>query len=213
MNSRARNSIAGRPTRQHAEMRHAELLDCALDMFLEGGFERTTIEAIAASLGMTKRTVYARYPDKAALFRAVVERAIERYIIPPEQLAATDKGDLEGTLTAIAYLRIANIMSPEGLRMQRILNAEAPRFPDIFDRFYNKAAKPTVDFLATLLRRAAESGDVISEDPDAAALAFMSMVIGAPARIIVAGSAIAPAELDKRIRFSVRLFLNGVKPR
>lgn len=213
MESRDKNSTAGRPTREQAEVRHAALLDTALDMFLEGGFERTTIDAIAAALGMTKRTVYARYADKAALFRAAVERAIVRYTIAPELFAAADKGDLEETLTAIAHMRITNIMSPEGLRMQRILNAEAPRFPDIFDRFYDQAARPTVDFLAGLLRREAETGGIDTEDPDRAALAFMSMVIGAPARMIVAGSTIAPAELRERIRFSVRLFLNGVRPR
>ena len=206
-------SVAGRPTREQAEARHAALLDTALDMFLDSGFERTTIDAIAAALGMTKRTVYARYTDKAALFRACVERAIERYTIPFDQFRAADTGDLAATLTTVAHLRIAKIMSPEGLRMQRILNAEAPRFPEIFDRFYEKAARPTVDFLAELLRREVNAGGVATEDPDRAALAFMSMVVGAPARIIVAGSAIAPAELEERIRFSVRLFLNGVRPR
>jgi TetR/AcrR family transcriptional regulator, mexJK operon transcriptional repressor len=213
MESRDRKSSSGRPTRVQARARQEALLDTALDMFLDGGFERTTIDAIAAALGMTKRTVYARYADKAALFRASVERAIGRYTISSEAHHAADTGDLEETLTAIAHLRIANIMSREGLRLQRILNAEAPRFPDIFDRFYALAARPTVDFLAALLRRHAASGGVATQDPDRAALAFMSMVIGAPARIIVAGSAIAPAELEARIRFSVRLFLNGVRPR
>ena len=51
---------AGRPTREQAELRHQELLDRALELFLENGFELTTIESIAASVGMTKRTVYAR---------------------------------------------------------------------------------------------------------------------------------------------------------
>ena len=64
-------SRAGRPTREQAEARHNELLEAALDHFLDKGFEVATIEAIAQSVGMTKRTVYARYPDKIALFRAM----------------------------------------------------------------------------------------------------------------------------------------------
>ena len=55
-----RRPRAGRPTREQAEARHAELLDRALDHFLDKGFEQATIEAIAADVGMTKRTVYAR---------------------------------------------------------------------------------------------------------------------------------------------------------
>ncbi len=42
----------GRPTRTNAE-----LLDKALDLFLENGFERTSIDAITAAAGMAKRTV------------------------------------------------------------------------------------------------------------------------------------------------------------
>jgi TetR/AcrR family transcriptional repressor of mexJK operon len=61
---------AGRPTSEQAEARHGELLDAALDLFLEHGFELTTIEMIAARINMTKRTVYARYPDKASRYRA-----------------------------------------------------------------------------------------------------------------------------------------------
>src|ERR1700735_4250963 len=72
---------AGPPPPEQAEARHEELLDAALDLFLEHGFELTTIEMVAARVNMTKRTVYARYPDKASLFRGAVQRAIERQIV------------------------------------------------------------------------------------------------------------------------------------
>ena len=93
---------AGRPTREQAQARHEELLDCALDHFLDKGYEQATIEAIAGQVGMTKRTVYALYPDKAALFAAAVHRAIERYAITEERIAATDCGDLRQRLVTVA---------------------------------------------------------------------------------------------------------------
>lgn len=204
---------AGRPTKTQAEARHAELLDAALGMFLDKGYELTTIEALAAQLGMTKRTVYARYVDKAALFRAAVDRAIQRYVVPIESVLASESDDLQETLIRVAHIRIANLMTPEGLRLQRVLNAEAYRFPDIFDRFFAQAAKPTVDYLADLFERQSALGEIVTDNSARAAIAFMSMVVGAPARSLVAGGHIAPAELDERIRFSVRLFLNGVRPR
>ncbi len=182
-------------------------------MFLDKGFELTTIDAVAAKLGMTKRTVYARHADKAALFRAAVDRAVARYTVPIETVRASESDDLEETLTRVAHIRIANLMTAEGLRLQRVLNAEGYRFPDMLDRFFAHAAKPTVDYLADLLQRKGKAGDITTENPQAAAIAFMSMVVGTPARSFVAGGHIAPAELEARIRFSVRLFLNGVRPR
>ena len=65
---RSAASPIGRPTRAQAWQRHEDMLDGALKMFLERGFELTTMEGIAAGTGVTKRTIYRRYPDKKALF-------------------------------------------------------------------------------------------------------------------------------------------------
>ena len=102
----------GRPTRAQQEQRHEELLDVALDIFLERGFEQTTMEEIAIQVGMSKRTVYARYDDKASLFKATVKRAVERYTVPRDAVEAVATDDLEETLAAIARQRIANVATP-----------------------------------------------------------------------------------------------------
>lgn len=204
---------AGRPTREQAEARHEELLDRALDHFLDKGFEQATIEAIAADVGMTKRTVYARYADKASLFRAAVNRAIDRYAIPDEQIRATDVGDLAQTLTNIAMLRIDLVSSPRGLKLQRIIQTESYRFPDIFTDSYEVGAMPTIKFLAKLLRRETAAGNLAIDDYFGAANAFMSLVVTGPVRFILAASPLPPEEIEKRVAFGVRLFLDGARPR
>jgi len=204
---------AGRPTREQAELRRQELLDRALELFLEHGYEQTTLDMIAAAVGMTKRTVYARYEDKAALFRAAVQRAIDRWIVPVEAMRAVETGDLEATLTAIAKIRMANAMSPAGVRLQRIINAESYRFPEIFTVAYEQGSRPTVAYIADLLRRRAGAGEVSVEDPEIAAATFLSMVVGGPARVIWLGGSVDQAALERRIGVTVRLFLNGVRPR
>src|SRR4029079_1549149 len=105
LQSLANRPGAGRPTREQAEQRHQLLLDRALEMFLENGFELTTIESIAAAVGMTKRTVYARYEDKRALFKATVQRAVERWIVPIERFRAVESDDLQATLVEFARIR------------------------------------------------------------------------------------------------------------
>jgi TetR/AcrR family transcriptional regulator, mexJK operon transcriptional repressor len=209
----AERPSAGRPTREQAEARHGELLDVALDLFLDGGYAQTTMEAVAAAVGMTKRTIYARYPDKASLFRATVQRAVERTTLPDEMLTRLDAGDLEATLKAVARMRVANVMTPVGLKLQRIINTESYRFPEIFTKSYEQGGKRVVDFLAELLRRHHGAGTVCVERPDLAANVFMSMVVGGPVRLIVSGNPPSAAEIEDRIEFSVRLFLNGVRPR
>ncbi|HEY9546062.1 MAG TPA: TetR/AcrR family transcriptional regulator [Solimonas sp.] len=201
---------AGRPTRAQQRQRVEELLSVALDTFLEHGFDQATIEEIATRVGMSKRTVYAYHIDKDALFRAAVRRAIEAYTVPREAIDAVVSDDLEATLTAIARLRIANLSQPVAIKLQRILAAQAYRFPELFTAAFEEGAGPTVRVLCELFARHHASGQIAVDEPMRAATAFLSLVVGGPARLIVAGNVLDDAELEARIRFAVGLFLRGV---
>ncbi len=202
----------GRPTREQVEARNLELLDKALDHFLDKGFERTTIDAITASLGMAKRTVYARYGDKAALFKAALQRAIDEWIVPVERLRAAETEDLEESLLAIARILIENIMNPAGVRLLRITNTESYRMPDIGAYAYRRGTQQTIDFLVDFFtRRVPLSGDA-SSDPQEVALAFLNLALG-EARSTAWGMSIDADVIDRHARFRVHLFLSGLLPR
>jgi len=203
----------GRPTRAQQEQRHEELLNVALDIFLERGFEQATMEEIAIHVGMSKRTVYARYEDKGALFKAAVRRAIERYTVPRDALEAVATDDLEETLAAIARLRIANIATPVATKLQRILSAQSYRFPELFNAAFEEGAGPTISFLGDLFVRYSTQGEINVTEPQRAAAAFLSLAVGGPARIIVSGNKLHDTEIEKHIRFAVDLFLVGVRRR
>jgi TetR/AcrR family transcriptional repressor of mexJK operon len=116
MNASRRGCPAGRRT---ADARAAgaasrELLNVALDTFLEKGFEQTTMEEIAIRVGMSKRTVYARYEDKDAPVQAAVQRAIERYTVPASEVEALATDDL-----AKRWLRSHASASPTWRRRSR----------------------------------------------------------------------------------------------
>ncbi len=187
------------------------MLNVALDIFLERGFEQTTMEGIATCIGMSKRTVYARYEDKAALFKAAVMRAIEQYTVPRAAIEAVATGDLEETLMAVARLRIANLATPVATRLQRILSAQSYRFPELFHAAFEQGAGPAIDFLADLFER--HSAEIDVAEPQRAAAAFLGLVVGGPARLIVSGNMPDEREIETRIRFATGLFLNGVRRR
>jgi TetR/AcrR family transcriptional regulator, mexJK operon transcriptional repressor len=203
----------GRPTRAESQARHAALLDVALDLFLAKGYEQATIEAIAANARATKRTIYARYPDKAALFHAAVAQASERYALPYDRLVATDQGDLAETLVAIAWLRINQVRTPNGLKLQRIINTESYRFPELFTSSFEHSGRQTVEFIASLLKGETTAGRLAVDHPTMAATVFMSMVVGGPVRTIVLGSPMTRKEIDERTKYAVQLFLDGARTR
>lgn len=196
----------GRPTRAQAIERDRELLETALDLFLDNGFEGTSIEAITAAVGMAKRTIYSRYEDKRGLFRAALQRAIDDWILPIDRLAAAEGPDLEASLNAIGRLLIGNILSREGLRLLQITNAEARRLPGLGPWTSHLGTEPTLAFLAELFRRRLPG--IAADD---AALSFLQLVVGGPATYAAWGQDIPAAELERRTAFNVRLFLAGAR--
>jgi AcrR family transcriptional regulator len=198
----------GRPT-----LSNEALLDKALEIFLDKGFERTSIDAITAAAGVAKRTVYLRYEDKTALFKAALERAIEEWIVPIETLRAAETDDFEETLLRVGRILVANVMSPKGLQLLRITNAEAGRMPEI-SAFTNKAGtERTLVYLAELIRRHAPEVDELLADADEAALAFMNLVVGGPPVMAAWGVVLDEATIDRHTRYGVRMFLHGLLAR
>ena len=192
------------------EQRNRELLDTALDLFLEKGFERTTIDEITAAVGMAKRTVYLRYANKTALFKASLQRAIEEWIVPVERLRAAETADVEQTLLSIGQILVANVTSPAGLRLMRITNAESGRMPEIGAFTFRHGTEPTLAYLAELVRRRIRPGGSDVPDPDEAALAFLELVVGGPASLTAWGIALEEQAIDKHTRYCVHLFLHGL---
>lgn len=194
-------------------MRHTELLRVALDEFLEHGFDRASVEGIAAEAGMSKRTIYSRYQDKAALFRAAIDRAVDRYTVPLESLQQAESDDLRTTLLRVARIRVANLSLPDTIKLQRVLTAQSYRFPDLFRDAFGRSLAPTVEFLESQFAAHAAKGELAIGDPRATVSAFLSLVVGGPARIIVAGDPVNPAKIERHLAFTVDLFLNGIRSR
>ena len=209
-NLRAVRPRGGRPTKQQQQQRHDLLLSVALDVFLENGFEQATIDQIVGVIGMSKRTVYALYKDKSALLEAALYRAVEEYTVSYEQVAALVQDDLTATLRDVALMRIRNATTPEAMRLQRILSAQAYRFPELAYTALMQGVEPTFALLTDLIRERAPAGSSGATEPRRAAIAFMSLAASGPVRLSILGHVLDEAELRAGVDYSVRLFLRGL---
>lgn len=195
----------GRPS-----LSNEELLDKALDLFLEKGFAGTSIDAICAAAGMAKRTVYARYGDKETLFKAALSRAIDDWIVPVERLREQESDDFEESLTRIGQILVRNVLGPAGLRLMRLTNAESVAMPEIAVENVRRGTEPTLHYLTDLFRRRLGDGSGGFPEAEDAAQAFLSIVVGGPANNAAWGMPLDMTAVERHTRFSVRLFLRGV---
>src|SRR5215471_6007964 len=84
----------GRPTTAETAQLTDAVREAALALFLERGYEGTTLEAIARAAGTTKASLYARFADKETLFVSVVGWAIGRRDWPMPEPPPPDLDDL-----------------------------------------------------------------------------------------------------------------------
>lgn len=206
----ARRSGPGRPTRAQIEARNRELLERALDLFLEHGFDATTIESISSAIGMSRRTIYARYGDKTHLFKAAIQTAIDQWVVPLDRLQAAESADLEETLVRIGRMWVANLKAPSGMRLVRIANTEVFRRPEIAAYLWERTAQTTIDYLTDLFRRRLRAPGEDTSDAADAATAFLILVVEGSIQLAVWGR-IADADFDRQVAYRVRLFLDGAR--
>jgi AcrR family transcriptional regulator len=205
-------SRAGRPTAAAA----AELMDrlrtAAVETFLEHGYEGTTMETVAQAAGITKTTLYSRYPDKRALFIAVTTWALTR-LECEEQDPEPLPDDLADALAVIARAILARSVDPDIARLNRMAIAESSRFPEFAANSQAVTWTPRIQPIMELLRRHELSGTIIVHDIELAAEQFFAMVGAMPAWLAAYGIYRTPEVEEAHLQHAVTLFLNGMLAR
>jgi AcrR family transcriptional regulator len=210
---KARRHSGGRPSHDEAIKRDERLIAIAASMFMERGFEGTSIDAVAEAAGVGKATLYARYKDKGELFAAVLQRKIDRWLSfnDPDHEAAT--GSVEDVLLALARRTVTAALTPEAVAINRIVMAQSARFPSLAKLVHEQGWQRSNAAVAALLDRFAKAGQIEVEDTTVAADLFLSLIIGRQTRMAMLGIETDPEQVDQRVQAAVRLFLNGVRPR
>jgi AcrR family transcriptional regulator len=205
-------SRPGRPTRAAAAELEDRLRRAAYETFLENGFDGTTMEAVASAAKISKRTLYAKYPDKRALFATVLPWATSTLQWDESEPAAGD-GDLATELLDVARASLARAVDPKIIQLLRIAMSEVDRFPEFAESARTMAWSPRHRALVELLERHAELGEVTVDDADMAAELFLAMVSGFPMMLAAFGVRWDTRARERHLKRSVDLFLSGVLPR
>jgi TetR/AcrR family transcriptional repressor of mexJK operon len=205
-----RNRRAGRPSRSDAQRLGEHILEVATDLFLSGGYGATTIESVAVRAGISKRTFYHRFDDKAALLAAVVHRIIAQ-IRPPADVPLLEGATLHDVLRRLAGLILEAALAPRAIALHRLITAESARFPELARTMTAEgSANEAVGLIADLLSREIKHPAFTGQWRLFAAEQFLHMVVTLPQRRAMGlGRPMTPNELDAWTDDVVRLFLNG----
>lgn len=201
----------GRPTRAEAERRLGTLLDTAMRLFLEQGYEAVSVEQIAKQAGVAKRFIYARYGDKSELFAAAVEHNLLGRLEGTLQAIEPSRGGAERGLYEFGQSLIKMATQPEAVALHRLFVASAPQFPDIARRFVERNRDRIVREAERVLRFYADRGEIELQHPQLTIEQFFISVIGIPQRLALLGLRESAEDEDRRLRVAIHLFVNGCR--
>jgi TetR/AcrR family transcriptional repressor of mexJK operon len=167
------DSIAHSPPHRRGDVRRAALLVAARETFLAHGYEGTQMQAVARRAGASKETLYRHFPDKAALFQAVIRGIADR--LGAQVADPTADMPVREALEAFGMSFLQGVLHPDALALHRLAIAEAERFPEL-GRVFNETGPAVVRIrLTDFLAGATARGSLKCADPGHAA----SLLLGA----------------------------------
>jgi AcrR family transcriptional regulator len=201
-----------RRTRPRGEIRRAQILDAAVEVFLEYGYGGATIDLVVERAGASKATVYSFFGGKDGLFAAIVEERCERILSAFGDPEVVDS-DVLHALAHIARRYMEVVMAPDAVGFYRLISAEGVRFPELARTFYRLGPDRTIAHLAGMLSIWRDRGLIRLDDPQLAAVQFFDSVSGDLHRRAMAG--IIPknlrAAIQRSIDHAVQVLWNGIR--
>ncbi|WP_370677721.1 TetR/AcrR family transcriptional regulator [Pleomorphomonas sp. PLEO] len=154
------------------------IFEAARRLFLSHGVSETSMEAIAQEAGVSKATLYSHYGSRDELFAAVIwALAADRFssIVLSGSVGAED---LRKKLEHLGFAVLDLLLSPDTVASNRMVSAEARRFPDLGKLFYDNGPDRLNGRLAALFETAMSAGLLRSCDSRDAAKHFIGLVRG-----------------------------------
>ena len=183
-------------------MKRRQILAGARQVFGELGYERASVDLIAARAGVSKATVYNHFEDKQALFVAAVVEECEDLRAGVTRCREGTADDVEAALQRLGEQLMGVFLTPAVARLYRQAIGESTRLPEIGRMVFDRGTLAIQEAVASHLTRWNDVGALRVEDARSAAIAFLSLCQGDLATRSRLGVLEYP--VDEQVRESVR---------
>ncbi len=196
-----------REVRPFDDQKTTAIIEAAREAFLVRGFDGASMDQIALSAGVSKRTVYNRFRSKEELFGAAIEDSCRKFL-------PVDTSDIEASLPprelilALSRQFVAGALTPEALSLRRIAAFEAGRTPAIGRNYIEHGPKFLVEQCTPILNRIVAKGALQIKDPEAAIWRLGALISEPLHTQMLLGDTPADldAAIDEQVTFGVDAF-------
>jgi TetR/AcrR family transcriptional repressor of mexJK operon len=191
------------------------MIAAATRVFLGNGYGAASIDKVAHEAGVSTRTIYGRFRNKADLLAAVITRLVEREMVTLFGTAELDRMATRQALITIGETITGRACAPDAAALFRIVATEAQRFPALAAKMREGTRARVLNAIASYFRGQVLRGKLVLADPDRAAALFRQMVCAELHECLLFGSPdeIAKLNIAAHLQQVADIFLNGTAPR
>lgn len=172
----AARKTAPRWTRRK-DARPQELIDAAVEAFVEKGFAATKLDDVAARAGVTKGTLYLYFENKEHLFAEVIKRALVPNLQMAEHMIEDHQGPTEDLIRLLVTRWWDQIGGGPLGGLPKLMIAEASNFPDIAKIFLREVYERGQRLIRAIIQRGIDRGEFRTVDPTAMARVVMTPLL------------------------------------
>ena len=201
------------PGRPKDMEKRAAVLEAAMALFPERGYDGVSMDVIAQVAGVSKLTVYNHFADKESLFAAAVTECCAQLL--PHRLFVPDPGlPPSEALFQIARPFVDLMMDERAIRLHRVMISQAGQDARLTEVFFGAGPRAILREMESFLHQAAHSGYLVVADPGRASEHFFCLLKGlGHMRVLVGLDAPPPAAArDAHVREIIQIFLRAFAP-
>jgi AcrR family transcriptional regulator len=166
MDDQAESAERGPKFRRRAEARPDEVLDAALDLFIEKGFAATRVEDIAKRAGLSKGAVYLYFPSKEKILEGIVRRAVVPIAEHALSFAQNYEGNPRTVITLVLKMLGTKLNEPRLLAIPKLIFREVLGFPELAEMYRREVLDKVIPVVEGLLRKGIDEGYLRPVDPE-----------------------------------------------
>lgn len=202
------------PGRPKDQQKRAAILDAAKRLFVERGYNATSMDAVASVARVSKLTVYSHFGDKDALFTEAVRCKCEEQL-PAQIFLADPTGSPREQLLEIARAFFALVTSAEALAVHRTVVANLQQSPQLGALFWEAGPARVQGAFDAFLRVEVAAGNLNILDTRRAATQFFCLLKGESHARMEFGccATLKRREIDEHVEATVDMFLRAYSPR
>lgn len=168
----------GRPDAKQVAAIDQAILATASRMFLDAGYDAVAMENIASATGVSKGTLYARYPSKEALFTTVIQERVKQWSVTGGQDDHLLTNDIGERLHHHARTIAKSLLQTDVRAFQRLTLANRDRFPELAKTMYEAGYLYIVRVITRDITEAAARDGIPVRDAEGTARLLISSLSG-----------------------------------